>query len=623
MTDVPPRRRVSPRPTPTRATDASGRLSARVEARVAEARRRRAVVRRDGEDASTASPTRARALGRTSAATTTGRGAASTRGRSATSARSDDGDGGRRRDADDARTTTTGRTTTVTTMEVRDGIATPRATRGGGGWMGCFTFGCFGTAANADGGASERARETTTIPTGLESALETTEDGGVVVRDGDVAVRASSTDEAREAAARERERVERDARERETRLRSEEEAVRRREREVIERETRVVERERALEQRAEDVERQLAALRSEEKRLLDVSHGARARQTQSSSGIDSLANDRTDGGGLMDVGEAGLRAELARVRKTTKQFTEKERAMLEQINALRRARDASESRVLQLADELKDTKKDYEMWANEEKVAERKYGGVAHAPPSPAESTPSPKKSTIDDRDLPDWLRSPEPERRDFGTSTASLGVSFGSPTYKKFSPGKLIIPEDDAETRAVRRPADGVEGAGGQHPIFSAVRNGRVREAQEILVDNLDDFDVDTRDSFGNTVLIVAAQNNRKRVTKMCVRAGVPLDATNKQGNTALHYCYGYGYFELGEYLVNKGADPNSRNAAGQTPYDGVSSERRRALEALRAALARARRPLTPPIHRTNDAHIDDYADVDSVVAYTDDDDA
>ena len=46
-------------------------------------------------------------------------------------------------------------------------------------------------------------------------------------------------------------------------------------------------------------------------------------------------------------------------------------------------------------------------------------------------------------------------------------------------------------------------------------------------------------------------AQNNRKRISKIAVKSGVPLDAANKQGQTALHYCYGYGYFELGKYLA------------------------------------------------------------------------
>jgi hypothetical protein len=311
------------------------------------------------------------------------------------------------------------------------------------------------------------------------------------------------------------------------------------------------------------------------------------------------------------------------MRKTTKQFTEKERAMIEQINALRRARDASEARVRALADELKDTKKDYEMWAKEEKAAERKYSSMAVH--SPAESSPSPAKTTLDDRDLPAWLRSPEPAKRDTALGSP-VGPDSVSPTYKKFSPGKLIIPEETSSEKSIDKDASKAPGESGvQHPIFSAVRNGRVSEAQDILVHNVADFDVNTRDSFGNTVLIVAAQNNRKRVTKMCVRAGVPLDAQNKQGNTALHYCYGYGYFELGEYLINKGADECVTNAAGETAYEGLSAENRRALESTRRALAASRdakrrsHPAMPD--RDEASYPTSYSDAESAVSFTDDD--
>jgi hypothetical protein len=37
-------------------------------------------------------------------------------------------------------------------------------------------------------------------------------------------------------------------------------------------------------------------------------------------------------------------------------------------------------------------------------------------------------------------------------------------------------------------------------------------------------------------------------------------------QGNTCLHYCFGYNYNELGEYLITKGADPNIKNKIGAT---------------------------------------------------------
>ena len=445
-----------------------------------------------------------------------------------------------------------------------------------------------------------------------EEAVTTPEDVPRVA-----AVESDDGGRARELVEIERARMTREMDEFASRLRAEDDALRARERALAERESSVLERESALEQKMEDVRRRVAELTAEEKRIMH-SH----RRQESAVTADAGPETRPEGD-LSDVGEAGLKTELARVRKTSRQFTEKERSMLEQINALRRARDASEARVRRLADDLKETKKDYEMWAKEEALAERK--NAAREPPSPAESSPSPRKTTIDDRDLPDWLRSPEPARKTEPTSADGT-----SPTYKKFSPGKLIIPEDasrevTAEMRAESAADDSVS-RNAQHPIFSAVRNGRVSEAQDILVHGLNAFNVDERDSFGNTVLIVAAQNNRKRVTKMSVRAGVPLDARNKQGNTALHYCFGYGYYELGEYLIDKGADDRIVNAAGETPYDGLSVDQRRALDAARRALRAARD--AKRLHR-DDAHhrppahdaYGGYSDAESIVALTDDD--
>ena len=120
-----------------------------------------------------------------------------------------------------------------------------------------------------------------------------------------------------------------------------------------------------------------------------------------------------------------------------------------------------------------------------------------------------------------------------------------------------------------------------GEHPIFQKIRHGRVNEASAMLSGDGGGagIDPDVRYRFGNTPLIVAAQNNRKRISKMCVKAGVPLSASNNMGNSALHYCYSYGYFELGEYLVSKGADPMVRNAEGKTPRETLQPEQLRAL--------------------------------------------
>ena len=395
--------------------------------------------------------------------------------------------------------------------------------------------------------------------------------------------------------------VEKELSERRDALASEEAAVRERERAVRARDEAVSERERLVASASEDVERRLMTLHIEEKRLMSATRG-RNSSSASATYAANATNATNAEGDLSDVGEVALEAELRRVRKTTKQFSEKERAMLEQINALRRARDASEARVRQLADELDDVQKDHAMWSREEKAAERRF------------AEDSPTTSTVD-RELPDWLRSPEPALRATADSSP--------PTYKKFSPSKLIIPESATTPPTTPTTTPTTTGAAAQHPIFSAIRNGRVSEVQDILVRDIDRFDVETRDSFGNTVLIVAAQNNRKRVTKMCVKAGVQLDARNKQGNTALHYCYGYGYFELGEYLINKGADANATNAAGETAFDGLSPEQKRSLRQTRETLARAKRAKKPgDSSNLSDDRPESYSDVESVVAFTDDDD-
>jgi hypothetical protein len=111
---------------------------------------------------------------------------------------------------------------------------------------------------------------------------------------------------------------------------------------------------------------------------------------------------------------------------------------------------------------------------------------------------------------------------------------------------------------------------------------------------------DVDIRDRFGNTPLVVAAQNDRKRISKLLVKAGADLNATNVAGNASLHYCYAYGHFDLAEFLERRGADVSVRNEAGVAPRDVLEGdadanarwrEAKRDAETRRAVSAEARR--------------------------------
>ena len=47
-----------------------------------------------------------------------------------------------------------------------------------------------------------------------------------------------------------------------------------------------------------------------------------------------------------------------------------------------------------------------------------------------------------------------------------------------------------------------------------------------------------------------------------MCIRDSF-------KGNGPLHFAFGYGYDELGEYLLSKGADASLINEAGHTCYE------------------------------------------------------
>jgi len=104
---------------------------------------------------------------------------------------------------------------------------------------------------------------------------------------------------------------------------------------------------------------------------------------------------------------------------------------------------------------------------------------------------------------------------------------------------------------------------------IFSYARHGRSEEVERLLDRGIP---VNVRDSYGNTILTIACQNGNKRMAKLALRRGADIDARNYRGNTPLHYCAQYGYWDsLGTYLIEKGADPHLRNNEGRACRDGT----------------------------------------------------
>ena len=114
----------------------------------------------------------------------------------------------------------------------------------------------------------------------------------------------------------------------------------------------------------------------------------------------------------------------------------------------------------------------------------------------------------------------------------------------------------------------------------FSRARHGKGQELEAMLLDG--SVDPRSRDGAGNTLLHTAAQNNARRAAKAVLRCtdysvSPPvlefIDAQNAAGNTALHYCFAYGYHALGEYLLSLGADERIANVHGLSCYEGLDS--------------------------------------------------
>lgn len=108
---------------------------------------------------------------------------------------------------------------------------------------------------------------------------------------------------------------------------------------------------------------------------------------------------------------------------------------------------------------------------------------------------------------------------------------------------------------------------------LCSLCRHSKFSEAEQLI--NQPDWSVpiDYQDDQGNALIHVAAQNGSKRLVKLCLRRGASLNLQNLNGQTALHFAFGYGYTDVGEYLISKGADDSVRNKDSLTCYEGLGA--------------------------------------------------
>jgi len=92
-----------------------------------------------------------------------------------------------------------------------------------------------------------------------------------------------------------------------------------------------------------------------------------------------------------------------------------------------------------------------------------------------------------------------------------------------------------------------------------------------------MEHFNMNKVDEFGNSLLTIAAQNGSLKIAKVLVDKGANPDHQNGSGESAAHYANAYGFMDFLSWVLapapdGGGANDTVENRDGLTPYDGLS---------------------------------------------------
>ena len=156
-------------------------------------------------------------------------------------------------------------------------------------------------------------------------------------------------------------------------------------------------------------------------------------------------------------------------------------------------------------------------------------------------------------RDKSDFKTPREPLQQMNGFNGDSRFVSRRTNRAPAFQPATIPAP-----THPASLSVDDTE------TVFSRVRHNRFDQVEAALKT----FPIETRDSFGNTLITTAAQQNGRKMVKLLLRFHANINSQNGKGNTALHYACFFEYKELAVTLKKYGAKDNIKNADGDICY-------------------------------------------------------
>uniref|UniRef100_A0A7S4W490 ANK_REP_REGION domain-containing protein n=1 Tax=Ditylum brightwellii TaxID=49249 RepID=A0A7S4W490_9STRA len=81
---------------------------------------------------------------------------------------------------------------------------------------------------------------------------------------------------------------------------------------------------------------------------------------------------------------------------------------------------------------------------------------------------------------------------------------------------------------------------------LCSLIRHNKYRELEDIMNQPDWSLPIEYADDSGNTLLMISCQNGNKRIAKLCLRRGGEINKQNMNGQTCLHYAFGYGFGKL-----------------------------------------------------------------------------
>ena len=103
---------------------------------------------------------------------------------------------------------------------------------------------------------------------------------------------------------------------------------------------------------------------------------------------------------------------------------------------------------------------------------------------------------------------------------------------------------------------------------FYSLIRHGRTSKVRQLLPQ----FDLRTADRHGNSPLHIAAQNGKRKISRILISHGFNVNAQNCKGQTPLHYAITYNYTAVVDLLIAMGAKRGILNAFGLSSSQGIS---------------------------------------------------